>query len=97
MEGAQRRTQGPTALALTLLASLLTALACLTALAWTLALLSLLTLAALLTGTIHLISHGKFSALVDRGCAPTSEPPRRALVPILAMQNVRIPLKFCCS
>jgi hypothetical protein len=62
------------ALALALLASLLTALlTALSALAWAaLALLSLLTLAlAALTGTIHVISHGKFSALVDRGCAPT--------------------------
>ncbi len=60
-------------LTLALLASLLTAL--LTALAAlalaALALLSLLTLAlAALTGTIHVISHGKFSALVIVGAPP---------------------------
>ena len=81
-------------LALTLLASLLTALL----LAGLLLRLSLLTLAlAALTGTIHVISHGKFSALVDRGCAPRSEPPRTPLVPGKTGQNVRFWLKFCCS
>jgi len=52
---------------------LLAALAALAALALAaLTLLSLLTaLAALLSGTIRLISHGKLSDSVDRGCAPS--------------------------
>jgi hypothetical protein len=65
-------------LAAALLTPLLTALALLAALALA-ALLSLL--AALLSGTVLLISHGKVSALVDRGCAPTSEPLGVGLVP----------------
>jgi hypothetical protein len=62
--------------------SLLASLATLLALAAALSLLTALAaLAALLSGTIHVISHGEFSALVDRGCAPTSEPLGRGLVP----------------
>jgi len=82
------------ALTLALLASLLTAL--LTALAAlalaALALLSLLTLAlAALTGTIHVISHGKFSASSGSWVRPHSEPLRRALVPGFRAQTSGFP------
>jgi hypothetical protein len=75
--------------------SLLASLAALLALAAALTLLS--ALAALLSGTIRFISHGEFSALVDRGCAPTSEPLGRGLVPLAMHQMLGITLQFYCS
>ena len=55
----------------------LASLAALLALAAALSLLTALAalLAALLSGTVLIISHREFSALVDRGCAPISWPP----------------------
>jgi len=92
-------------LAAALLTPLLAALALLSALALAaLALLALLTLLTLLTalaalsGTVHVvISHGKFSSLVDRGCAPRKNrsDPDWFLVP--SQQMIGIALKFCCS
>jgi hypothetical protein len=67
--------------ALSLLATLLArALALLT-------LLAALSLLAALARTIRFISHGKVSGLVDRGCAPWTEPSRSRLVPRFEPQN----------
>jgi len=89
-------------LAAALLTPLLAALALLSALALAalalLTLLTLLTALAALSGTVHVvISHGKFSSLVDRGCAPRKNrsDPDWFLVP--SQQMIGIALKFCCS
>jgi hypothetical protein len=79
-------------LAALLRTSLLASLAALLALAATLSLLT--ALAALLSGTILVISHREFSALVDRGCAPTSEPPARGLVPHVDAANAWDPTEI---
>jgi hypothetical protein len=80
-------------LAALLRTSLLASLAALLALAAALALLAAL-LAALLSGTILVSSHEEFSALVDRGCAPTSEPLARGLVPHFDAANAWVPTEI---
>jgi hypothetical protein len=87
------------ALTLALLASLLTAL--LTALAAlalaALALLPLLTALAALTGTIHVISHRKFSASRWIVGAPPLRTTPAGFGSWFSRANVRISLKFCCG